>query len=70
MDTWHPHTINRGSGQVTIPAKVLKAVGLQQGDDVYVGVNPEDRRTIVVVPATLLTTWIEKGRRIDGGLDP
>lgn len=70
MDTWHPHTINKGSGQVTLPSKVLKAVGLVHGDDVYVGVNPDDRRTIVIVPATLLASWIEKGRSVDAGVAP
>lgn len=70
MDTWHPHVINKHSGQVTIPAKVLRAVGIDQGDEVYVGVNPEDRRTIVIIPAALMTIWIDKGRRADGGGDP
>jgi hypothetical protein len=70
VDTWHPHTINKGSGQVTLPAKVLKAVGVEQGDEVYVGVNPDDRRTIVIVPAVLLENWIRKGRSADGGIDP
>lgn len=69
MDTWHPHTINKGSGQVTLPAKVLKAVGVAQGEEVYVGVNPEDRRTIVIVPAALFASWIEKGRSVDSGID-
>ncbi|MDQ3789518.1 MAG: AbrB/MazE/SpoVT family DNA-binding domain-containing protein [Actinomycetota bacterium] len=54
---------------MTIPAKVLRAVGLQQGDDVYIGVNPDDPRTIVILPATLLHAWIEKGRRADAGVD-
>lgn len=70
VDAWHPHTINKGSGQVTLPAKVLKAVGLAQGDDVYVAVNPDDPRTIVIVPASLLAGWIEKGRAADAGVDP
>lgn len=69
VDTWHPHTINKGSGQVTIPAKVLRAVGVQQGDDVYIGVNPEDPRTIVIVPAAVLHNWVDKGRRSDAGID-
>jgi len=69
VDTWHPHTINKGSRQVTIPAKVLRAVGIAQGNDVYVGVNPDDRRTIVIVPASLVAVWIDKGRQVDAGID-
>lgn len=69
MDTWHPKVINRGSGQVTIPAKVLLAVGLHQEDTVYVGLNPEDPRTILLVPATLFDSWLAKGRRVDDGSD-
>lgn len=69
VDTWHAHTINKGSGQVTIPAKVLRAVGLQQGEDVYIGVNPDDPRTIVIVPAMVFNTWIDKGRRSDAGIE-
>jgi bifunctional DNA-binding transcriptional regulator/antitoxin component of YhaV-PrlF toxin-antitoxin module len=70
VDTWQPHTINKGSSQVTIPVKLLRAVGLNQGDDVYLGINPDDPRTIVIVPASLMTSWIDKGRRVDTGLSP
>lgn len=70
MDTWHPQTINKGSGQVTVPARVLQAVGLRKEEVVYVGVNPDDPRTIVLVPATLFTNWLNKGRRIDEGSEP
>lgn len=62
--------IYKGSSQVTIPKKLLRAVGIEQGEEVYVGVNPEDGRTIVIVPAALMDTWIEKGRRADSGVDP
>ena len=70
MDTWHPKVINKGSGQVTIPTKTLRAVGLAHEDTVYVGVNPEDPRTIVLVPAALFDTWVSKGRRVDDGSEP
>ena len=70
MDTWQSQRINNGSGQVTIPKKLLKSVGLEQGDDVYVGINPDDPRTVILVPASLFSSWLEKGRRIDAGLEP
>ncbi len=70
MDAWHPKVVNKGSGQVTIPAKILRAVGLDHEDTVYVGVNPEDPRTIVLVPVMLFDTWVSKGRRVDDGSEP
>lgn len=69
VDTWHPKRVNKGSRQVSIPAEVLNSVGIAEGDDVYVRVNPEDPRSIVIVPAELLHIWVEKGRRSDDGLD-
>jgi bifunctional DNA-binding transcriptional regulator/antitoxin component of YhaV-PrlF toxin-antitoxin module len=62
--------INKGSGQVTIPARILRAVDLEHEDTVYVGVNPEDPRTIILVPGTLFDAWVHKGRRVDDGSDP
>ena len=69
MDAWHPQDVNKGSGQVTIPKKILRATGLDHGDTVYVGVNPDDPRTILLVPASLFDRWVSKGRRVDDGSD-
>lgn len=60
-----PGTINQ-KRQIGIPAPVLKAAGLEPGDQVYFQAQEDPPGSIVMIPVEVVTRWLELGRRADG----
>ncbi len=48
--------------QVGIPKVIMEAVGLLPGDEVYLQVNPDHPKTLLLIPADVLMVWLEAGR--------
>lgn len=55
-----PHRIGK-TRQIAIPDALLKAVRLQQGDEVYFTTG-EVPGTLLIVPVEIASTWFERGR--------
>jgi bifunctional DNA-binding transcriptional regulator/antitoxin component of YhaV-PrlF toxin-antitoxin module len=57
-----PHAIS-AKRQVGIPKPLAEAAGLHPGDLVYFARSDVDPSVLVLIPASLLNTWIAGGRR-------
>ena len=47
--------------QVSVPRELLDAIGVQVGEAVYVGLNPDKAGTLVVIPQKLMDDIFQKG---------
>lgn len=70
MSQWSGPQRVYDSGQFTVPKHLWTAINVPKGvGTVRVGLNPDDPRTLVVVPEELFDAWVNKGRARDAGLD-
>lgn len=56
-----PHTIN-SQRQLTVPKKVMDAVGFKPGTEVYFQVNAELPGTVLIIPVEAVVRWAAVGR--------
>lgn len=59
-----PPVLSRKIGpknQLNLPAEYMTELGMQQGDYVYIGVNPDKPGTLVVIPESRMRALLEKG---------
>lgn len=47
--------------QLNLPGEYMVALGMSQGEHVYIGPNPDRPGTLVVVPEAIMRTVLEKG---------
>jgi len=47
--------------QVSLPGELLAAIGVEQGEDVWVAVNTEPPGTLIVMPARIMETVFRSG---------
>lgn len=47
--------------QINLPAEYLGPMGIQQGQQVYIGPNPDKPGTLVIVPEQTMALIFEKG---------
>lgn len=63
MATPHgPKPINP-NGQIVLPKEVLRSVGLEPGESVFVMENEKLKGTILVVPEKMASEWFRAGMR-------
>jgi hypothetical protein len=59
-----PHKISQNR-QLALPADMMRLARFEPGDSVYLLVNPDDPRTLLVVPVELAAAWFAEGRAQD-----
>lgn len=47
--------------QVTVPGELLEAIGVRQGERIFLMLNPDKPGTIVIIPEPLMAEIIRKG---------
>jgi hypothetical protein len=61
MKTYGPRTVT-SARQVSLPEELLKEIRLIPGAEVYFALNDSEPGTVVLIPETLHSVWIDKGR--------
>jgi len=56
-----PKAISK-SRQIALPAELMKRVGLEVGDQVYLAPHEQMSEAIVVLPIELVARWIDAGK--------
>ena len=56
-------------GQLALPLELLRAVGLEVGDQVYVMTSDETPGGLLVVPIETVDRWTEAGRKSLGAVE-
>lgn len=64
MDIHGPHEITK-SGQVSVPKDLRDEVRIGTKEQVYFALNPDQPGTLLLIPASRVESWLDRGRAAD-----